>query len=605
MNRRTKTTLIQLAGLLLCLVCACIGIFWHMAKTTGTEDTPEAPTVSAPENDLTEDAKTEYDPVADIENVTIPESTEIKTYDYYEYSKNYNMQSALRSKGYKLTEKSYDPEDCKVGVLSIKIKLPADLSQTTRKVQKPIAKETYHGKVWENETVTEDCPVLVPYYGYVIYTAKGVCKLLDSNLNTLMSNFSGFTPAYMTDYAGNPLFIKDGKYYFYYDGKKYNGTVYTSVENDTFSKLSKNAPEAYKYFAYDVDILHNLFVTNDFTNEANMNGIAYILPDYAGMVEFSVDENLISDLNIPSQTYNKSNGKLFRFPSYTYTKKETKQIDGKPYYTYEVKEILWGYMDANGKVVVEPKYHMAYEFSEDGYAVVSDKDGHLSVLNQWGSVVYNYYNDSYEFTDLGIRYARDGHFLPDTFGVESTGMLYFDRGYIRMRRKLVDVENGYIDKRDYSTIVDTEGNTLNVPYDCSVEGYGDGIALIKRGDKYGYMRTDGSWLIEPTLACAKPFSEGLAVMGYEADKLGVIDTEGNFVIYPMYSHIESCSGGVITAYSPVGGWSVFNKMTTNAKKEVTNPIIALKHRAIAEARDKYYNQKTEEVKKNELSSRLG
>ncbi|MBQ3184093.1 MAG: WG repeat-containing protein [Clostridia bacterium] len=605
MNRKTKTTLIQLAGLLLCLVCACVGIFWHMAKTNETSDIPDPPSAAAPENQLTADTKTEYDPVAHIENVVINDEPEIKSYDYYEYAKNYNMQSALKSKGYKLTEKSYDPSDCKVGVLSIKIKLPTELSQTKRKVQKPVIKETYHGYVSENETVTEDCPVLVPYYGYVIYTAKGVCKLLDSELNTLMGNFSGFTPAYMTDYAGNPLFEKDGRYYFYYDGRNYNGTVYTSVENDTFSKLPVTAPEAYEYFNYDVDMLHNLFVTNDFTNEANMRGIAYILPEHSGMVEFSVDEDLLFDLRIPSATNNKSNGKLFRFPSYTYTKKEEKQIDGNPYYSYEVTEILWGYMDAKGNVVVEPKYHKAYEFSEDGFAVVSDKDGHLSVLNEWGSVVYNYYNDSYEFTDLGIRYARDGHFLPDTFGVESTGMLYFDRGFIRMRRKLVDVENGYIDKRDYSTLVDTEGKTLNIPLDCTIEGYGDGVALIKRGDKYGYMRSDGSWLIEPELAYAKPFSEGLAVMGYAKDKLGVIDTEGNIVLYPMYSHIESSSGGVITAYSPVGGWNVFNKMSTNIENETENPIIALKKRAIAEARDKYYNQEKEEVKEDELSGGQG
>lgn len=602
MNRKTKTTLIQLAGLLLCLVCACVGIFWHMAKTNKTVDTPDAPSVSTPQNDLTADIKTEYDPLAHIENVVINEETEIKNYDYYESTKNYNMTSSLKSKGYKLSDKSYNTDDCKVGIVSSKIKFPEALSQIKHKVERPVAKDTYHGKVWENETVSEDCPVLIPYYGYIIYRAKGVSKLLDSNLNTLMGSFDGYEPAYLRDYSGNPLFVKDGKYYFYYDGKNYDGTLYTSVDNKTFSTLPTSAPEAYKYFEYDKDMLNNLFVTNDFKTEANMTGIVYILPQRSGMAEYAIDENLLYDVRTPSALDNKGNGKLFRFPSYTYTKKEIGKMNDKPYYSYEVKEVLWGYMDAKGNVVVEPKYHKAYEYSEDGYAIVGDKEGHLFVLNEWGSVVYNYYNDSYEFTDLGIRYARDGHFMPDTFGVESTGMLYFENGYVRMRRKLVDVENGYIDKRDYGTIVDTKGKTLNIPLDCSVEGYGDGIALIKRGDKYGYMRTDGSWLVEPTLTHAKPFSEGLAVMGYAKDKQGVIDTNGNIVLYPMYSHIESCSGGVITAYSPVGGWSVFNKVSTNTKKDVVNPIIELKKRAIAEARDKYYNV---EVLENELSSRQG
>jgi hypothetical protein len=50
----------------------------------------------------------------------------------------------------------------------------------------------------------------------------------------------------------------------------------------------------------------------------------------------------------------------------------------------------------------------------------------------------------------------------------------------------------------------------------------------------------------------------------------------------------------------VGGWSVFNKLSTNIEKEIENPIIALKKRAIAEAKDKFYN-KEEEVKEDELS----
>ncbi len=602
MNRKTKTTLIQLTGLLLCLVCACAGVFWHISKTNVTENVPDSSGVSLPENDLTADTKTAYDPIAHIENVVINDEADIKTYDYYESAKNYNMASSLKSNGYNLSDNSFRDDDCKVGVVSSKLKFPTEFSQVKRKAVRPVVKETYRGYVTENETVTEDCPLLVPYYGYVIYTTSGGAKLLDGDLNVIVDNFNGYTPAYTTDYSGNPLFRREDKYYFYYDGREYDGPAYSRIDNSSFSQMPSTAPDAYKYFTYDIDMLNNLFVTNDFTNEANMKGIVYILPEYSGMVEFAVDEDTLFDIMVPSAVHNKENGKLFRFPSYTYTKKEEYKIDDKPYYSYKVTEVLWGYMNADGNVVIEPRYKKAYNFSEDGLAVVEDKQGHIYVIDEGGNTVYNYYNNSYAFPELGIRYSRDGHYPPDTFGTESTGMLYYDQGYVRMRRKLVDVENGYIVKRDLSTLVDSNGKTLNIPLDCSIEGYSDGVMLIKRRDKYGYMRADGSWLIEPQLAYAKPFSEGLAVMGYANDKLGVIDTEGNIILYPMYSHIESCSGGVITAYSPVGGWSVFNKMSKAGEMKVINPIVALKERAIAEARDKYYN---EEVKENELSSRLG
>ena len=592
-----------MAGLLLCLVCAAVGILWHAKsiKKTETDSAPQTDVILAPDTETVTETEQSYDPIAGIEDVNIPNSTDTKTYDYYEYAKNYATSAYLGSLGYKLTEQSYDPESCKVGYVSLGFTPPADFSQTTRKTEKAVTAEgSKGGYETKTETVTEDCPVLVPYYGYIIYNTGSTCMLLDNKGNTIISDFKGYSPAYMTDYCGNPLFEKDGKYYFYYNGKDYKGTAYTEIDKEDYEKLSADLPSAYKYFAYDVDMLNNLFVTNDFKNEANMSGIVYILPDYAGMVEFAVGEDMLYDLTVPSASYNRQEGELFRFPGYTYTKKEEKKVDGKPYYSYEVTEVLWGYMDAKGNVVIEPKYKKAYNFSKDGFAVVEDKHGHLCVINKWGSVVYNYYETIHYFPEFGNQKVRDGHYMPDTFGAENTGMLWFDQGYVRMRRKLVDTENGYIVKRETQTVVDTQGNTVNIPNDCTLAGYSDGVMLLQKGDKYGYMNVDGSWLIEPVLAYAKPFSEGLAVIGYAKDKLGVIDTEGNTVLYTMYQHIEDCSGGVITAYSNVGGWTVYNKMTTDtAGTQVINPIIKLKQIAIAQAKAEYYKQ---EVVNSELQS---
>ncbi|MBR6514758.1 MAG: WG repeat-containing protein [Clostridia bacterium] len=591
MNTRTKTTLIQLAGLLLCLVCAFAGVFWHFEKTAGQTDSTDTP-----QNDVVENIQSEYDPIAQIINVPATEETGSKNYDYYEAAKNYHMIKTLKGEGYKLSSVSYDANAHKVGIVSSGMEFPKEISQLKRRVDVSVMYEkNAYGYHYRTETQTEDCPVLVPYYGYVIYTANGICRLLDGELNVLVNNFSGYSPAYMTDYNGNPLFEKDGRYYFYYDGKDYDGVVYTDIDNDSYSKLPVNAPDAYKYFDYDVEMLHNLFVTNDFNNEANMTGIVYILPENAGMAEFAVGEEQLENLRLTSDPSNRIGGGLFRFPSYTYTKKEEKNIDGQPYYSYKVTKVLWGYMDANGKVVIEPRYQSAFDFSSDGYAVAENEYNRIFLIDRRGGVVLNYSQRTYNFSGAGAQSIADGHFMPDTYGVENTGMLYLDKGYIRMRRKLIDTENAYTVTREYDMVVNAAGGEVTLPQDCSVVAYSDGVLLVKRGELYGYIGTDGSWIVEPTLVYAKPFSEGLAVMGYAEGKLGVIDTEGNYVLYPMYSHIESCSGGVITAYSSVGGWSVFNKMSTVEQTVISNPIIALKERAIAEARDRYYNKETQEI----------
>ena len=588
MKARTKTKIIQLAGLVLCFVCALSASLYYIDSLNSPQEEEDNISSSYLDNTTDDNDNGEYDPMGDINNVILPNDDNITKYDYYEKSKNYNMASSLKAEGYSLSQEGYDPMSSKIGVLPSNSALPGEFSLSTYKVDRPVTTEGNKGGYYtEYESVTEDAPVLTPYYGYIIYRSKGDTRLLDSNGNTL-HNLSGYEPAYMTDYAGNPLFKKEDKYYFYYSGKNYKGAAYSEIENDTIKSMPVTAPEAYQYFVYDRDMLQNYFATNKL-EDAGMTGIVYYLPDYSDMVEFKVDENALFDLTLPVQSYNRPDGKLFRFPEYVYTKTEAGKENDYPIYSFEVTEVKWGYMNEKGEVVIAPQYKKAYNFSDDGLAVVEDKHGHICVINEWGSVVFNAYNTVHYFPELGYQRVRDGHYTPDTYGIESIGMFRYDKGFARMRRKLVDTENGYIVRREMQSLVDKEGNALNLPSDYSIEGYTNGIMLIKRGDKYGYMRSDGSWLIEPELTYAQPFCEGVAVMGYSADTLGLIDTEGNSLLYGMYSYISNCSGGVITAYSPVGGWSIFHIMNTGGQQAYpTDPTIELKKRAIAEAKHEFY-----------------
>lgn len=603
MNKIKKTTLIQLAGAVLCLVCALLGSFYYISSVNKNVEDISSETPEYLDNSSSESEKNEYDPLGDINKVVLPSEDKAENYEYYSSSKNYNMLSGLKEKGYTLSAESYDSANCKIGVVSVGDRFSSEFSVTDHKVEKPVTTEGQRGGYYtEYETVTEKQPLLTPYYGYVICNSGSSSKLMDSNLNVLMNYFSEYEPAYMTDNAGNPLFKKGDKYYFYYSGGNYSGAAYSEIDAEDFTKLSTNAPSAYGYFEYDRDMLQNYFATNKI-EDAGMTGLVYYLPDHSGMVEYTVDPELLNDLRAPARNYNESNGELFPFPAYTYTKKEEKKVDENPYYSFEVSEILWGYMNAKGEVVIEPQYLKAYDFSDNGLAVVEDKHGHLCTINQWGSFVFNAYETIHYFPDLGNQRVRDGHYIPDTFGAENVGMLRFDNGYVRMRRRLVDTENGYIVRREMQELVGTDGVSINLPGDCMIEGYSDGIMLIKRGEKYGYMRTDGSWLIEPVLAYARPFSEGLAVMGYEKGKLGVIDTEGNMLIYRMYRYISDSSGGVITAYSEVGGWSVFYKMSTERDEKIpVDPIVELKKRAIAQAKYDFYiaSKEAEEQKETEV-----
>ena len=59
--------------------------------------------------------------------------------------------------------------------------------------------------------------------------------------------------------------------------------------------------------------------------------------------------------------------------------------------------------------------------------------------------------------------------------------------------------------------------------------FSEGLALVKIGDKYGYINKEGQYVINPQFNSALSFSEGLAAVGI-GGKGGYINREGQLVI---------------------------------------------------------------------------
>ena len=73
------------------------------------------------------------------------------------------------------------------------------------------------------------------------------------------------------------------------------------------------------------------------------------------------------------------------------------------------------------------------------------------------------------------------------------------------------------------------------------------------------MDHTGRWIAQPEYDTAEPFVEGLAVLGRNGN-VGLIDTEGNIVIPLIFDNVQSCSGGIISAWDKDNGWAIFNKL---------------------------------------------
>lgn len=448
-------------------------------------------------------------------------------------------------------------------------------------------------------------PVLTPYFGYLLCDDGRNIKLLDAKGKTLLGDISEYVPTGYRDLSGHPLFKKDGGYFYYYDGNGPTpGTVVADriTWNDVWEFPADTLPGAY----YNVDPYSEITPT---------------LPESAGMVECTVDENYFNGLALNS-SYESRHGsaEVFRFCEHRVLKTVVNQpeIDARsaeiaayragvadgtvdpstpepapiePVFLEEDQGFFWGYVDQNGDYLLTPQYARAYDFPSDGPAAISDPEapdkGRLCFIDRAGNVRVNAYKNTFFNVELGNVRVRDGHYLPDTFGPENTGMLTFDHGLALVRRRVMVNSGGRV-LSESNVLINTEGKIFNLPGGYDAVAYSDGMILLEKDGLYGYMDHTGRWVVQPTLTYAQPFCEGLAAAGYADGHIGMIDRGGNVVLPMVFDQVSSASDGTVAAFSEGHGWTIFNKLSRETYEEPVNPILTIKKRLLAEAAYKAY-----------------
>lgn len=208
---------------------------------------------------------------------------------------------------------------------------------------------------------------------------------------------------------------------------------------------------------------------------------------------------------------------------------------------------LYGIRDTDGDRLRSAIYKEAYGYSE-GLGLVNypiTKSGVLTddynYLNENGKVVIE------NFYPVGAK---------DEGGI---GAIYFDGGYVMVRSiKYHPLKKPPVVEEDREIIIDTRGREFELPEGYEVVNYSDQRILVKHNGKYGFYAVKGAWITDAVYTYAKPYYEGLAVVG-DAREKGVIDMDGNFVIPPSYSQISVCSGGIIVCWSDYTGYEVYIK----------------------------------------------
>lgn len=216
----------------------------------------------------------------------------------------------------------------------------------------------------------------------------------------------------------------------------------------------------------------------------------------------------------------------------------------------------YGFKDQNGKVIIEPQYDYAEDFSEGlgavniGGGLTYGNTGKWGFIDKTGKVVI-----PIEFENVGrkTKFSEGLVFLRSNnkYGaIDKTGKKIIPFKY----DKINDFKDGIavVKMGNYYGCVDRTGKEIISPtkYDFLYDFFGD-VAFFMSNNKYGLINKNGKELIKPTYDAVYQFSEvGLAPVniggkwefdeGYEyveGGKWGFIDKTGKVVIPVEYDYV--------------------------------------------------------------------
>lgn len=199
---------------------------------------------------------------------------------------------------------------------------------------------------------------------------------------------------------------------------------------------------------------------------------------------------------------------------------------------------LWGIYDSEkDEYIIYPYRSVVFTFNDNPVACAYDAD-----------------SSRLTFYKLNTEVLNDKYYKPLTNGIENIGYYHFIDGLTRVRR----IYNMNGERVSDEELMYTDGTLFNLPADFTLKAYSDGILLLARMDKFGYMSSNGTWITNPDYNTASPFIEGLAVVSKNG-KYGMITTDGSVVVPLVFDSITNCSGGVIILYADGYGYYIVNK----------------------------------------------
>ena len=199
-----------------------------------------------------------------------------------------------------------------------------------------------------------------------------------------------------------------------------------------------------------------------------------------------------------------------------------------------IQNDLWGFIDVSGKMVIQPQYQSASNFSENRALVrTPEPDPQILCIDSSGKTVFKLSPDWIYMADYkeGLARLKDKNLnmygYLDLNGNVAIPFKYSSAG--AFHDGLASVEIKKDDKFQYG-FINKKGETV-IPMDGNMKfGFSDGMAEVRVWGKdgragFGYIDTTGKIVIEPKYRKVGSFSEGYAFV-VDGEQLQIIGKDG-------------------------------------------------------------------------------
>lgn len=187
----------------------------------------------------------------------------------------------------------------------------------------------------------------------------------------------------------------------------------------------------------------------------------------------------------------------------------------------------WGFINKEGKIVIEPKFISVGTFSEGLTTVQLDEIDKSYKTENGGFSTYKnaYINEKGEIV-LVAPFDEIRNFVNGLAAV-----------------RIGDKHEKYFYPGKYGFIDKTGKLVIQPQFDAVSDYFSEDLGLFKIGEKWGFFNKDRKIVIEANFRFLENFSEGLAT-ACKNNKCGFIDKTGEFVIKPQFDNARGYNNGI-------------------------------------------------------------